>query len=257
MLEWFRDLNAIALMGFVALVALGLVMITGLVARRLQPQPSHSTAALDAYKIIVSFLAILLSFSLVQANALLRSSDMAVSTEAGAMNQLDRILVRVRMPSTDAIRPKLLEYMQSVLDKDWPAMRRGHDNSEAQPLLGSLNRAVLTLTPADLGDRPQLFAEIAKYLDLLNDSRQSRMDSVHVGLPAVLWDTTAILCTILLVLSAMIDVPARLVALGGHAVSIGVLLALTFAVDQPHRGSVSTSPAPIERVLDLVRTRVG
>ena len=255
-MEWLRDLPAIVLMGVVALVGLTLVMSTGFIARRMKSQASHASAALDAYKIIVSILAILLSFSLVQANMLLRSSDMAVSAEAGAMNQLDRILGRVRMPTTDAIRPKLRDYMQSVLDKDWPAMRRGHDVSDAQPALGSLNRAVLTLTPNDLGDRAQLFPEMAKYLDVINDSRQARMDAVHVGLPAVLWETTAILCTILIVLSALIDVPARLVALGGHAVAIGVLIALTFAVDQPHRGSVSTSPAPIERVLDLVRMRV-
>ena len=255
MVSWLYDFPASALMFFASGTALALVLLTGLVARQLPTQPARSAAALDAYKVIVSFLAILLSFSLVQANALLRAADVAISAEAGAMNQLDRFLVRSHTTMTDAVRPRLQSYMQAVLKQDWPAMRQGLNASDAQSVLGNLNRAVMSLTPADLGAKAQFYPEIIKYLDAINDARQARMDSVDAGLPAVLWETTWILCTVLIVLAALNDAPSRLVALGGHAIAIGVLLALTFAVDKPHRGTVSTTPAPIERVLALVQAR--
>ena len=252
-MEQLRDLPDILIIGIAAAAALAAVAATGLVARRVPDSPK-SPAALEAYKIIVTYTAILLSFTLLQAQNTLRLTEGAVSREAGAMNQLDRVLLRYRSPGTDRIRPMLHDYMGSVLHDDWPAMRMGSGAEQTAAKLATLNRAVQTLD-GDGPVKPQLYAEMLKHLDSLNDARQERVDGSSAGVPPVLWLATSALFAVLLVLSSLIRVPGRLVGIGGHAIALAVLWALAFIVDEPYRGETAVSPAPIERVLATAQTR--
>lgn len=255
MFDRLYDFPAVLVIAGAGLLGLLIIMLTGPIARRTPPNASTSASALDAYKIIVTFTAILLSFSLVQANGLVHAGDSAVSVEAGALNQLDRVLLRYRSPQTDAIRVRLHVYIHAVLDQDWPAMSFGKTSSPAQARLGDLNRAVIEMSD-QAGIKSQLYAEILKQLDVTNDTRQARMDSVTASLPVVFWQAIGILCLVLVGLSARIETPGRLTALGGHAIAIAVLTSLTFLVDQPHRGTISVSAAPIARTLTQVLARV-
>ena len=254
-MDRLRELPDLLIIVMAALAALLLVAATGLIARRMRPDSQHSPAALEAYKIIVTYTAILLSFTLVQAQATLRSTEAAVSREAGAMNQLDRVLLRYRNPATDRIRPMLHDYMRAVLNDDWPAMRRGGGGVTATARLASLNRAVQSLE-ADAPIKPPLYAEMLKHLDGLNDARQERVDASSVGVPPVLWMATSALCLVLLMMSTLIRVPGRLVAIGGHAMAVALLWALAFIVDEPYRGETAVSALPIERVLTTAQARL-
>lgn len=253
-MDTIRDLPDLVIIFLVSAIALALVALTGLVARQLRHDSPRSPAALEAYKIIVTYTAILLSFTLLQAQNTLRLTEGAVSREAGSMNQIDRVLLRYRTAGTDRIRPLLHDYMRSVLNDEWPAMRRGGGSPTTAARLATLNRAVQTLD-SDGPVKPQLYAEMLKHLDGLNDSRQERVDGSSAGVPPVLWLATTSLCVVLLFLSALIRVPGRLVAIGGHAIAIALLWALAFIVDEPYRGETAVSPAPIERVLATALSR--
>lgn len=107
MFDWLRQFPDLVVIALAAAVSMGLVALTGLLPpRNGTALPSAgSNSALEAFKVIVSFTAILLSFLLVQAVGALRSTETNVSREAGALNTLDRVLTRYHTPATDAIRP--------------------------------------------------------------------------------------------------------------------------------------------------------
>ena len=256
MFDWLRQFPDLVLIALAAVVSLGLVALTGLLhPRRGTVVPSAvSTSALEAFKVIVSFTAILLSFSLVQAVGALRSTEANVSREAGALNTLDRVLTRYGTPATDAIRPALLAYGQSLVRADWPAMQRGEGSAVVTGHQRIVNKAIQTLE-GGLPSKPSLYAEMLKQLDTVNDTRQERIDGSAVGLPRVLWEAIGALAAILLALSCLIRMPSRLVAIGGHAMAIGMLTMLVFVVDQPFKGQTATSPAAIERVLLAIQGR--
>lgn len=191
---------------------------------------------------------------MVQAVGALRSTETNVSREAGALNTLDRVLTRYHTPATDAIRPVLLAYGQSLAKVDWPAMQRGEGSAAVTEQQRAVNRAIQTLE-GGLPSKPSLYVEMLKQLDIVNDTRQERVDGSSVGLPRVLWEVVSALSAILVALSCFIRMPTRLIAIGGHAMAIGMLTMLVFVVDQPFKGQTSTSPAAIERVLLAIQAR--
>lgn len=256
MFDWLRQFPDLLLIALAAVVSISLVALTGLLPPRhgtVPPSPA-SVSALEAYKIIVSFTAILLSFALVQAVGALRSTEINVSREAGAINMLDRLLTRYGIQTTNAIRPILFAYGQSLVMADWPAMQQGKGSPVTTGKLRAVNRAIQTLESGQ-PSKPLIYAEMLKQLDTINDSRQERIDSSSVGLPQVLWEATSALSGILLLLSYFIRMPARLIAIGCHAVAISMLTIVVFTVDQPFKGQTSTSPAAIERVLTAIQGR--
>ena len=254
--DMLRSLPDAALIVLFGAVAFALVAVTGVLARSagLTSSTERSAGALDAYKIIVSFTAVVLGFSLVQAQGTLRSTDQAVSREAGAINQLDRVLLRYGPETRTEIRGLLHGYVEAVIREDWPAMQRGRQSDAATEALARLNRAVQTLNSGTAA-RPQLYAEMLKQLDSLNDSRQEREDAASSGVSQSLWEALLCLFGIMLSLSLLIRVPNRLVALGGHAVAIGILFSLVFVMDQPFKGQTSIKPTAIVRVLAAIDTR--
>ena len=254
MIDWLADQPNLLVILMASGAALLLVMATSVFRRHASVDEPGSKAALEAYKIIVTFTAITLSFSLVQAQTALVAADAAASREAGALNQLDRVLLRYQTPGADAIRPLLRTYVAAVLTNDWPALQKGTGSAEGRTSLGALNRAVQTLD-GGMAVKPQLYAEMLKQLDGINDSRQERNDLSGVSLPLVLWEAIGALVGILLLLSSQIRTEGRLIAIGGHAVAVAVLMALVFIVDRPYRGEGSVSPAPIERVLATIKAR--
>lgn len=254
MIDWVADQPNMLVILLASGVALLLVTVTGVFRRHTPDDQPRSKAALEAYKIIVTFTAIMLSFSLVQAQTALVAADAAASREAGALNQLDRVLLRFQTPGTEAIRPLLRDYVTAVLTFDWPALRKGVGSAEGGARLRALNRAVQTLD-GGVSAKPQLYAEMLKQLDGINDARQERTDRSGVALPVMLWEAIRALTVILLLLSAQIKTEGRLIAIGGHAVAVAVLMALVFIIDHPYRGEGSVSPAPIERVLSTIKAR--
>ncbi len=254
MLSWLDNLPDMGLVGLSIVLAVVLVLLTGLVARRMGLDSPRARAALEAYKIIVTFSAILLSFSLVQAQATMRAVEAAVSREAGVMNQLDRVLQRYDTPATTRIRPLLRDYIRSVAHDEWPALQGGTGSPATAQRLATLTQA-LQQSEGGVPTKPTLYAEMLRQADSLSDLRQDRIDISGAGLPPSLWQATGVLCLLLLVLSALINVPGRFIAIGGHASAIAVLASLVFAVDLPFRGQTSVSPAPIARVLATVADR--
>jgi hypothetical protein len=232
------------------------LVVTGLIARRMPLDSPSSEAATDAYKIIVTFTAILLSFTLVQAMNNMKAAEALVSREGNAINQLDRLLIRYQTPGTAVIRPLLVTYVKSIITEDWPAMRNGVATDKPNLALAPLNRAITTLD-GGLPIKPQLYTEMLRQLDVVNDSRQERIDSADAGVSQVIWSANAALCLLLLVLSALIRMPARLVAIGGHAIAIAILLSITYAVDQPFRGQEAVAADPIIRVLTSILARTS
>lgn len=258
MIDWLRQFPDLLLISLCAGVSIGALALTGVLgSSAAQETPTaRSSTALEAYKVIVSFTAILLSFALVQAQGALRTAESGVSREAGALNTLDRVLTRYGSSATNSIRPLLLGYGRSVVGEDWPAMQRGGGATATTDRQRSINRAIQTLEDGR-PSKPVLYAEMLKQLDTLNDSRQERVDGSSVGLPRVLWEANGVLCAVLLLLSCFIRMPSRLIAIGGHGVALATLIALVFVVEEPFKGHTASRPAPIERVLMAMQERVN
>jgi hypothetical protein len=86
------------------------------------------------------------------------------------------------------------------------------------------------------------------------DFRRSRLNSVTVGIPAVLWWVVGIGAVIALLLVAMLDMEIHVHLILGAALSafLGLVIFLIAAMDNPFRGEVSVTPDSFRQVYETL-----
>ena len=240
-------------------VLLSAVVLAPILAHRVfgvAESDKRSQGALDAYKSITTYAALVITFSLVQANGNLRAVEEAVNREAAAFNNMDRVLLRFGSPEMAAVRPVLDAYGRAVVDKEWPLLSRGQRSEEATTAFRTLSRAVHGVEPAN-HRQEALFNEVLRVLHDLTDLRENRVAITELSLPGLFWATVSAVCVLLIILAALITpAPERSVQLRGLIAVIALLLSLVVIVDGPFSGETSATPRPIERVLAFNRARV-
>ncbi len=206
---------------------------------------------------VISLVAFVLGFSLVQAQINIRGANDLVATEAAQLNQLDRQLTRFGTKQVRSIRMELREYAGSIVRDDWPAMQTGKGSPATAALFKPLSRALFAIDPQNARSRI-IYADILHKGDELAESRARRLDASRLALPPIFWQSIAGIVFVLIGLSACVRVNAgSLIAVAGQGLAIGFLIALVFAFDRPFKGQTSVSPAPIQQAIEAMSTRIA
>jgi len=202
---------------------------------------------------VIGFLAIVLSFSLVSAQANLHAVETMVSAEASQINQLDRLLLRYGDPKVAQMRGLLAAYAQSIVGEEWPLLSRGDRSgldSRLSETFGQLSRAVFSIDPAP-GRQIEIYNQIPKEMDGLSESRGRRIEAADIRLPDIFWE-------IIFALGVMIEPSLwRAIAMGGQAMAVALLLSLVFIYDQPFKGQTSVGPDAIVKALAMMKSRTS
>jgi hypothetical protein len=200
--------------------------------------------------------ALILAFTLIEAERNFRQIDSNVTAEGSQLNQLDRLLTRYDDPAAVAARPLLLAYASSIVESDWPAMLRGESGSDKTRLaFVPLSRAVLALDPKP-GRQSLIYAEMLKALDSLAESRDRRLDTVQVGLPSTYWDVIVFSILMLLFVSSTVQrTPFRSAVLAAQLAVMGALLGFVFIMDAPFNGETAITPASISKAIAVMERR--
>lgn len=259
LLHALHRLPDLAILTIVVGTTVGLVAAAPFVVRVLSRRtiaPAHDEAAYDAFKAVTAMMGVVLAFSLVQANANLRSAETLVGREAIALAAIDRILLRMDTPNASDLRPLVAAYGQSRIRDEWPEMSVGERSSGTDARYTDLSRAARALRPADARQQ-SMFSELLKHLDELAEVREMLILDSEVMLPDFFWITTGGLLLLALGLAALSDVTlSRIVGLGSATAAVSLLLAFVIIVDQPFAGETSVSPAPLRKVLELNARRI-
>jgi hypothetical protein len=176
-----------------------------------------------------------------------------VTREASSLGALYRDLAGYPQPDRERLQGDLREYTRSEIERDWPQQQRGIVPSEGTHRLRQFTEDLLTFRPADLRDEV-VHAETLRQVNNYMDFRRSRLNSVTVGIPPVLWWVVGIGAVIALLLVAMLDMEIHVHLILGAALSmfLGLVIFLIAAMDNPFRGEVSVTPAPFRQVYDTL-----
>ena len=239
-------------------VLMGLVMLAPFVAHRflgLAPSDKRSQGALDAYKSITTYAALVISFSLVQAVGNLRTVEEQINREAAAFNNLDRVMLRFGSAEMSALRPLLDAYGRAIVDREWPLLAGAQRSEEATQAFRTLSRGGAAIEPAN-HRQETLYNEFQRILHDMTDLRENRIANTELSLPGIFWATVCCVCMVLVVLAGLITpAPERTVQVRGLIAVIALLLSLVVVVDSPFSGEYSASPRALERVLAFNRSR--
>jgi hypothetical protein len=211
--------------------------------------------SISIHSTMVSALAAIIAFSMVQALTNFQKEDAIVSVEATQINNLDRLLTRYGDHKFDVIRADLLSYAESIVKDEWPTLYEGHGSDKTQKLFFPVAKAAVAIRPSS-GREEILYGEIVKLTESIAESRDSRIEIAHIQIPYIYWLAIAILFVAKTLLSSAYK-PSReeSFSLGVQMVVLASLLAIVFIFDQPFLGETAIQPDAIVDAITLMKAR--
>jgi len=176
------------------------------------------------------------------------------SQESATLSVLYRDLTGYSEPQQTELKDKLRAYTRFIIEKSWPAQRRGLiDGGESVKLEGLQNQLFET-EPQTVGQQI-VHTEAIRAFNSLVELRRQRIEALRGSVPNVLWSVVLIGAVATIIFSYCFSVVEfRLHALltGILAGMIGLLVFLIIILDHPFWGEVSVSADAYERVFNHV-----
>ena len=227
----------------------GLVLLLVWLTRRLVPAVTEgfdAEVASQMLGVVAALFGLLFAFIIVIAYQNFSDAQGNVSDEADALGAIVRDSGALPPPERDRVHDAVGAYVRTVVDEEWPRMRRGEDSARAWTAVDGMYRALQGVEPGS----PRVEAFYDDSVRQLNSAlvaRRNRLDDVAGGLP---WAIGALL----LVGSVVTVGYAVLVgsrsfwfhAIGACAIAlvVGMSLVVLVTLIYPFSGDLSIDPGP-------------
>jgi len=247
----------------VAVSVVVLILLTYLIRRRVQYTvlQANNEFAGFMYSMIGLVYGVYLAFTIIAVWEQFSAAEEAATAEATDLSALWRDAQAMPTEYRSAIQQQLIQYADSVVHDEWPAMARDHGPSaRTSAIYEDLWRRFYAVQ-LDGGSPTQIafYQETIRRLNDLSMLRRRRLLAAQSELPPLMW--------ILLLAGGVVTVLFALLFGTRHAwvqyAVIGVITSLvTFsillvdAMQYPFSGDVSIRPEPYELVLTSMKQRM-
>jgi hypothetical protein len=238
---------------FVVVTWLGIAGIHPYLRRRLHgDEPSNEVIIFSAANFGL-FYAVLLGLLTIATFQSTKDVVDTVGREASSLSTLYNAADGYPDPVRTQLKAELRDYTRYVIDKDWPAHRRGLVLMGGEHRLQAIRRTLLSFEPTTK-TRETLQSEMLSYLDAMTVAREQRLSAVTAAIPGVLWYVVVVgaLLTVMFMWMLHMNLTSQILLGGVTALFLGIMLFLIFAMDRPLRGAVSVTPDSFQSVYDQV-----
>jgi amino acid transporter len=171
--------------------------------------------------------------------------------EAAALGALHRIAKDFPEPTRGQLQADVRDYMAFVIDRSWPAQRRGELTDEAGHLVDRIQEHLLAFEPATLGEQA-VFAETLRLFTETVELRRRRIGAIGGNLPGVMWGIVLVGAALSVGVTYLLKIQTVIQVLltGFLAAFIGLVVFVMAGMDSPLTGPLALSSGPYEIVLD-------
>jgi hypothetical protein len=260
-LYWIYDLPnwllcALIVLIFVSLALAGLFISRPLVGRLVGSSSKHNDIVSFFFAGLGVFYGLAMGLIAVATWENYTEIDGVVSTEAAAAASLYRDLDGYPQPLRGKVETMMREYTRVVIEKEWPAHKKGVALEDGDALLERLENEIMNFEPVKEREKI-VHAEVLQSLDTMLEQRRLRLLAVSTGLPTAVWSVVligAILNGLLTYLFWVENLWLHAILDTILAVFIALLIFLTAAMDNPFRGQFSVSSDAFATILEKVMT---
>ncbi len=252
-------LTGVAVLVLATLVAIGGYLISDRLVP-LQARQAHNDVAGFIYAFVGPLYAILLAFVVFVVWGYFNDARSAAAAEATAIYKVYSISRGLDAPFPDEIQHLTVAYGQSVIDEEWPAMRRGDLQSpQTRQAYVAIRDAVEAYSPTDLRQSDLYQQELAN-LEELAGTRNDRLLRAENVLHPALWLTLIVGAVVSIGYAYMFGIENR----AAHAVMVGVLvfsiagiLYLISVIDRPYVGDLRVEPTAMRETVNIIQGAHG
>jgi hypothetical protein len=263
MIDLLRDLPAAQLaavvcLSFVLFTWLGIITVRPLLRRFVQTETDINGVVSNFVSIYGVFYGILMGLLAVAAYQNRADVGQAVAAEGTSLYAVFRSAnsfpEAVRVPLQTTVR----DYVQFVIDKEWPAMRKGEFAQGGMPVINKLQGQLAAFEPATPGQQIML-AETTRQFYTFLEHRAVRLYSVTTGIPGIMWSVVLLGAVISIFFIWLFDMTLRAQFLLGGLMSffIGAMISLIVVLDSPLKGEFGLSPEVFQLLLGFMNKVLG
>jgi hypothetical protein len=223
----------------------GLVVFHALVP--LDVRRAHNDIVGFTIAIVGVVYAVLLAFIAVATWETYAKADDIVENEANRLGNLFFDAAGLPEDAAAEFREHLKDYVQTVINDEWPAEQSGGINrgsfEKGWDILRELNAHVAGYRPGTAGEAV-VQQQLMQTLNELFSARRARLLAAKARVPAVVWWIILLGGTVTVgytYLFGMHSFKMHLVITGTMAASLALVIVLIVALDRPFRGEVSVS----------------
>jgi TRAP transporter TAXI family solute receptor len=253
---WLNGLTALELAlvfcaFYIVITLLGVFLVQPLMRRTV-----HGTRPVNDIVIFVAanfgvVYAVLLGLLIVATFQNTKDLQDHIATEASRLSTIYRGAESYPEPLRSELRSQLRDYTHYIIEKDWPAHRKGRVLVGGDHRLQAIRQALFSY---ELTPKPEeaLHGAMLRYFNDMTVSREQRLSAVSSSIPDVLWYVVIIgsIFTIVFLWMIHMDLIPHIILGGSTAFFLGLTTFLIYAMDHPLQSAVSVGPEPFQAAYD-------
>jgi hypothetical protein len=252
---WLYDLPswlfaAIVILFFVVIGLGGLYLTRGWVRRIHRVDHSHNDIVGYFLAALTVFYGITLGLVAVGTWGTFSSVSDKVDTEAQIVGSLYRDVGSYQEPQRGELRRDLAHYLENVITVGWPLQQRGITPSGSGKYLNDFQSHLMAI-PTNTMNGGVLQAEVFRQFNGLVEMRRARLNAVHSGMPMPIWALVIIGGLLCIATTWFFHTISFLMHFWMTMLTCSLLGLIVFMIailDNPFRGRVSVSSAPLQLV---------
>lgn len=256
MLEWLVTLPpvvgaALAASGALALGFSVYLMAHGTLGKRANERSAD--LAINMFRILATLLSLLLSLTFADVSEGVRGVRQAIELETAELGNVLRNLDAFDSDEAKAISNKLIDYIESVVNGEWRALKHGNLDVETMTLFGEVKVAIFGLQ-ASSPQQELILGQLITDVDALNETRAGRLiyRGAH-GTPAFLFVALFGFVWTAALLGTYPPRNGAMVFLGLYFSFFGLVVYLILGLGYYFTGIGAVSPEPLQYLAELVR----
>ncbi|WP_270937615.1 bestrophin-like domain [Falsiroseomonas oryzae] len=246
-------LAGLAVLASMILAAAGVVAV-----RRVVPLPvlrRQNEIAVPVFLQVGVACAVLLAFAVTLVWGQYDLTARHVDEEAAALLVIASLSRGVQEERPGTIGRLVLDYAETVVEEEWPALRRGRSGTQATAALAQLWAAVIAFEPRP-GREATLHAAMLDALLKASEQRRLRLFHARQPVPAVIWVllvATAVVTVGLALTFGMDSVTVQAALTAALSGSMAAVLVLVALLDLPFSGGQVIAPDAFEAGIRTLR----
>ncbi len=218
--------------------------------------PADNSTAAFAHAFVGVLYAVALGLMTVGVQGAYTEVEMVVMKEAYSAGDLYVDSEGLPEPSRSDIQNLTKKYIDSVLQKEWPALASGSlGDEETKSIVDELSHKVITYVPKTSHD-VVIYAEVLSKMNDLLDQRRERLHLGSAGIEVVTWIVVLFGAVITVGIAWFYNTQsarAHYCLVASMSIMFGLMIFLIVAMDHPIRGKFGVSNVPFKQVQnDLV-----
>jgi hypothetical protein len=249
-MRWLVDYVPIGLLVVLVVgLILGAVVLAVWLVRRLLPATREgfdAEVSSQMLGVVAALFGLLLAFVVVIQYQNFGDAQSSVSQEADALAAIVRDSDALPRPGADRLRGAVGDYVEAVVDDEWPRMRSGKDSDRAWAAVSQVYRELQAIEPRP-GREATFYDDAVRQLGEALGARRARLEAAKTELPPLV--AALLIVGSIVILGYAVLVGSRsawfhAIGAGAIAVIIGFSLVVLLDLSYPFAGTFAITPEP-------------